>query len=174
MFQRQAATPSGDDERVIPSGSTPWASTGPALATPMRRLVGFLIDQGIFVVIFVIILRRSGLDGRADFINPTYERDALILVAMELIYPTVLIALLGQTVGCLVAKVRIVRQEDAGVPGWSRAVRRVGVGSLPSLVVPFAGLLFSIACYAWIFRDPRRQGLHDKAAGTLVIDARPG
>ena len=162
---------------MIPSGQAPWAPT-PAppehrLATPMRRLGGFVVDQAIFVVIFVIILSRSGLNGSAGFGNPSYDRAALILFAMELVYPTVLIALLGQTVGCMVARVRIVRQEDAGIPGWSRAARRVAVANLPGLV-PVLGLLFTVACYGWILRDPRRQGLHDKAAGTIVIDAGQG
>lgn len=158
---------------MIPAGQTPWAPAGPALATPIRRFVGFLVDQAIFVPIFVIILRRSGVEAPTGLGDPVYARDALILFALELVYPTVLIALLGQTVGCMVAKVRIVGQEDNGVPGWGRALRRVGVANLPSLV-PALGLLFTVVCYAWIFRDPRRQGLHDKAAGTLVIDARPG
>ena len=125
------------------------------------------------MVIFAILLNRSGLNGTTDFGNATYDRDALILLGMELIYPTVLIALLGQTVGCLLARVRIVRQEDVGVPGWGRATRRVAVANLPSLV-PVLGLAFTLVCYAWMFRDPRRQGLHDKAAGTVVIDARRG
>ena len=158
---------------MIPAAPTHWAATGPVLATPIRRFAGFLVDQLIFVVIFAIILSRSGLDGSTSVGNPAYQRDALILFAMELVYPTVLIALLGQTVGCMVVKVRIVSLEDAGVPGWGRAARRVAVANLPSLV-PFLGLVFTVVCYAWIFRDPRRQGLHDKAAGTLVIDAKRG
>ena len=155
------------------AGSTPWAAAGPKLAAPVRRVLGFMVDQIIFGVIFLIILSRSGITTATGFGDPVYDRSVLILFAMELIYPVVLIALIGQTVGCLVARIRIVRQEDASVPGWGRAVRRVAVANLPGLV-PLAGLIFTIACYAWIFRDPRRQGLHDKAAGTIVIDARPG
>lgn len=156
---------------MMPAGQTAWAPPGPALAAPVRRLAGFLVDQAIFVVIFVIILSRSGLTTSAGFANPVYDRSALILFVMELVYPVVLVALLGQTVGCMVARVRVVAQDDAGVPGWGRALRRVAVANLPGLV-PVLGLLFTLVCYGWMFRDPRRQGLHDKAAGTVVIDAR--
>jgi uncharacterized RDD family membrane protein YckC len=164
---------SDDDGAVMSEGETGWTAAGPALATPMRRLGGFLVDQAIFAVIGAIVLYRAGVGSSAGFGNPVYDRSALILYGMELAYSIVLIALLGQTVGSMVAGVRIIRQEDAAIPGWGPALRRVAVANLPALV-PFIGLVFVLVCYGWMFRDPQRQGLHDKAAATLVIDARRG
>ena len=36
-------------------------------------------------------------------------------------------------------------------------------------VVPGVGMMLGLAVYLWAFIDPRRQGIHDKAAGTLVV-----
>lgn len=58
------------------------------------------------------------------------------------------------------------------LPGWGRAWRRWLVPQAPGLIpLPGAGLLaFLPAC-----KDRRRRGLHDRAAGTVVIDVRrPG
>ncbi|HVA42948.1 MAG TPA: RDD family protein [Acidimicrobiales bacterium] len=148
-----------------------WAQPGPALAAPIRRMGGFLVDQAIFAVVGGIVLYRAGAGTSPAIGSPVYDRSALIVYGLELAYELVLLAVMGQTIGCLAVGVKVVRQEDAGLPGWSRAARRVATASLPA-VIPVVGLVFLVACYGWMFRDPRRQGLHDKAAGTIVIDVR--
>jgi hypothetical protein len=55
------------------------------------------------------------------------------------------------------------------VPGWSRSWKRWAVPQAPGLIpLPATGLL----AYVPAVRDPRRRGLHDRAAGTVVIDIR--
>ena len=38
-------------------------------------------------------------------------------------------------------------------------------------VIPGVGMFLEMAVYFWAFIDPRRQAIHDKAAGTLVVYA---
>jgi hypothetical protein len=55
------------------------------------------------------------------------------------------------------------------LPGWARAWKRWAVPQAPGLIpLPATGLL----AYLPAFRDQRRRGLHDRAAGTVVIDVR--
>lgn len=55
------------------------------------------------------------------------------------------------------------------VPGWARSWKRWAVPQAPGLIpLPATGLL----AYLPAVRDPRRRGLHDRAAGTIVIDIR--
>ncbi|HEX3823538.1 MAG TPA: RDD family protein [Mycobacteriales bacterium] len=55
------------------------------------------------------------------------------------------------------------------VPGWAKAWKRWAVPQVSSLIpLPMTGLLG----YLPALRDPRRRGLHDLAAGTVVIDLR--
>jgi hypothetical protein len=55
------------------------------------------------------------------------------------------------------------------LPGWARAWKRWAVPQAPGLIpLPATGLL----AYLPAFRDARRRGLHDRAAGTVVIDVR--
>ena len=69
----------------------------------------------------------------------------------------------GQTPGKMALGLRIVRAEDGGPIDIGRAVLRY-VG----LVISFAVLLLGVI---WVGFDPRRQGWHDKIAGTFVIRA---
>ncbi len=72
--------------------------------------------------------------------------------------------LAGQTVGMALMGVRVVRTNGQFVTLWV-AVRRL-VGMLLSSIL-FLG-------YLWVLIDDRRQGLHDKLAGTYVIYAWSG
>ena len=72
--------------------------------------------------------------------------------------------LAGQTVGMALMGVRVVRTNGQFVTLWV-AVRRL-VGMLISSIL-FIG-------YLWVLVDDRRQGFHDKIAGTYVIYAWPG
>jgi uncharacterized RDD family membrane protein YckC len=71
--------------------------------------------------------------------------------------------LAGQTPGKRVMGVRIVRTDGQRLK-WGNAIRReVGYGISTIL---FLG-------YLWVLVDNRRQGWHDKLAGTMVVYAWP-
>jgi uncharacterized RDD family membrane protein YckC len=70
--------------------------------------------------------------------------------------------LAGQTPGKTLMGLRIVTT-DGQSPSFGRSVRRL-LGYIVSIIAMFIGFL-------WILVDNRRQGWHDKIAGTLVIYA---
>jgi len=61
-------------------------------------------------------------------------------------------------------RIRVAALPDGGDPGWARAFLRWLVPVFMN-IVPGLGLL----AWAWVLVDPLRQGLHDKAAGTVVV-----
>jgi uncharacterized RDD family membrane protein YckC len=50
------------------------------------------------------------------------------------------------------------------------AAGRAAIYALPT-AIPFIGGLFALLNELWLLWDPRRQCLHDKAAGTIVVKA---
>jgi uncharacterized RDD family membrane protein YckC len=75
----------------------------------------------------------------------------------------------GQTIGKRALGIRVADATTGAVPDLDQAVRRC----VPTLLqqVPF------ISALAWVLYlpalwDPRRQGLHDRFAGTVVVDLR--
>jgi uncharacterized RDD family membrane protein YckC len=96
---------------------------------------------------------------------------SLTLEVISGVYYVVFTALRGQTLGKIVMKMRVVDWDRGRIPSWMQSFIRWGavaaVGAIPVLGV----LIFVM--YGWLLFDKRRQGLHDKAARTLVLDLRP-
>jgi uncharacterized RDD family membrane protein YckC len=92
----------------------------------------------------------------------------IALTSVAFVYETLMIALLGRTVGKLALGTRVVRAVDGARPGWTEATMRalvpLSLGAIPRVGVVLGVLVYSLALW-----NPLRQGLHDKAAGTLVV-----
>jgi uncharacterized RDD family membrane protein YckC len=156
-------------------GTSPYASWG-------LRLGGWLIDLVILVVVQAVLsalfrkssaltvhynMTRQGVihHQRIDFLV------VIIVLVIGLAYSTILVGGPGgKTVGMMAVGVRAVRTEGNGVVGYGKALGR----SLVELILRVTGIGF-ILDYLWPLWDQKRQTLHDKAAGTVVIRTRiPG
>ena len=84
---------------------------------------------------------------------------------MITLYGVVGSSLNGQMVGNLVMGVRVVKA-DGGRVSFSRAAARM-LGAYLSGLLLFLG-------FFWAIFDKRRQGWHDKLAGTVVVYDWPG
>ncbi|NLA36838.1 MAG: RDD family protein [Actinobacteria bacterium] len=90
------------------------------------------------------------------------------------VYDAVFVALVGRTPGKMLLGTRVVRYVDGTKPTVSQAILRSVTpvfGNLVSLGFPLGGLLvfWEPVVYFSTFWNPLRRGLHDKAAGTIVI-----
>jgi RDD family len=95
-----------------------------------------------------------------------------IVAGAAIAYRVVTTARWGAGVGKLLLGMRIVVDSPGhglGAPGWSRSWKRWVVPQGPGLIpLPATSLL----AYLPALRDSRRRGLHDRVAGTVVIDVR--
>lgn len=139
------------------------------LATPARRLAGFLLDVIIYVGIATVALIIVGTDfdalARGDDV---VSGPVLFMIVIVIgVYQVTLITSRGQTVGKMLVRTRVIDDTSRGLPSFQQAFVRWGA---PAAVgaVPWLSLLAPLM-YAWLLRDPRRQGLHDKLAGTMVV-----
>jgi len=82
------------------------------------------------------------------------------------LYYVLFTGLRGQTPGKMLIGARVVDSQGR-VPGLWRAFLREVIGKLLSAVVLLLG-------YVWIAFDGKKQGWHDKIAGTYVVRSRPG
>jgi uncharacterized RDD family membrane protein YckC len=97
----------------------------------------------------------------------------LIFVAAGIAYRVVTTALWGAGVGKMVLGLQIVVDSQTvtrgDIPDWGRSWRRWAVPQATGLIpLPATGMIAFLPA----FRDSRRRGLHDRAAGTVVIDVR--
>ena len=161
-------------DEVPPSGSAPvsWAPAPPVHAGPMPglryagfwvRLVAFIIDA---IIVGVIGAALSPLFGGPTVIQTgtTFEVNTGatgIQLLIDLVYFVGFWMWRAQTPGMIPFNMRVVRADNGENVDVSRAILRY-VGLLISIVVLFLGVI-------WVAFDGRKQGWHDKLAGTLVV-----
>ncbi|TAK73576.1 MAG: RDD family protein [Dehalococcoidia bacterium] len=127
-----------------------------ALASPLRRTGGFVIDFVIKAIVMQMLVAL--VLGSTEV---TFE----LLVAAQIWgrgYDAIFFAQ-GWTPGSRLMRMRIVRLQDGGAPGMRWGTMRAA-GSVISETVLLLG-------YVWMLWDPRRQTWHDKLAGTVVVEA---
>lgn len=137
------------------------------LATVGQRVVGALVD-GLLTSMVVVIPLILGFVELDDF-DGTLPAPILIgLFLFGAIYTIVPTAVWGQTLGKIAVGTRVVTEADGALPGWRRSAVR---WALPGLAgrLPVIGLFVSLAITVSLLLDPRRRGLHDRAAGTIVV-----
>ncbi|MEM7287942.1 MAG: RDD family protein [Actinomycetota bacterium] len=151
-----------DADPRIPAGLT--------LASPTQRILARLLDVVLLAGIF--ILARFLID---DDIGDGASRLSLVVgLVTGVIYEVGMVAAVGATVGKLVVGTRIVTADGTTPPPIGVA----GLRWLPNAisVVPFAGPLISLAIILasllWVFTDPRRRTIYDRAATTYVVTGR--
>jgi len=147
------------DPPAVPAGLT--------LAPIIRRAGGLLLDQFIVALPFVLVVLSAGFRTSDTVTTRSLLLFNIALTSVAFVYQTVMITTLGRTVGKMAFGTRVVRT-DGGPVGWSassmRALVPLSLGAIPRIGVFLSVLVYSLALWS-----PLRQGLHDKAAGTLVV-----
>ena len=154
---------------MVPGGVT-YSTDSLPLARMSRRFLGWAIDYLLFSIPFTLVTLATSTSPEREVVGEAPLWATFGFVAASAIYETTLIATRGYTLGAWIVKVRIVRIDDGRVPGWSKAGIRALV-PLASQAVPVIGLVLMTVVYLTAFVSPRRQGLHDRAAGTIVVAA---
>ncbi len=137
-----------------PAGDAPQPAYPMAPASVFRRLYAAFIDAGLVMALFALL--HIVTDGRVAA-RDAAPQDIFILLAYFVLFT----GIRGQTPGKMVAGIIVVNAEGH-VPGVGVAIPREMVGKAVSIAAGGLGL-------AWIAFDSRRQGWHDKIAGTYVV-----
>ncbi|MFI6286605.1 RDD family protein [Streptomyces sp. NPDC051018] len=164
-----------------PYGGTPDPLAGmPPLADFGKRFTARVIDALIiFVPLFVISLIAGGWNSGAnsgdewnDFADQVNSGRqwlwSLIALVAYVGYDTLMVKRNGQTVGKRLLRIRVAMLNDGSTPDTGASLVRAAVLWVPALVCCFC--LWWIVLIITILTDkPYKQGLHDKAAKTVVV-----
>jgi hypothetical protein len=96
-------------------------------------------------------------------VTPLLAGERFATLGIFALSTTVLVALLGTTIGHRVAGIRVVRLRDVGGPDRERPVRPPGVSAA---VVRTLLLCLVVPAVVW---DADGRSLHDAAAGTVIV-----
>ncbi|MEW1545881.1 RDD family protein [Streptomyces tsukubensis] len=168
-----------------PYGGTPDPLAGmPPLADFGRRLAARVIDALIiFIPLFIISLFAGGWSSGGsgdDWNDITSDINtgrqwlwSLISLVAYVGYDTIMVSRTGQTVGKKLLKLRVAMLNDGSTPNTGAAFTRAAVLWVPALVCCFC-VWWLIIIITILADKPYRQGLHDKAAKTVVVTVPEG
>jgi uncharacterized RDD family membrane protein YckC len=156
---------------LIPTDEQVAIPAGVVLAPIGRRALGAIIDQLLVIVPVAVGVVISGYRPGSSLTDETLLWLNAISVIVGFVYEAVMIGFLGRTVGKIVTGTRVASAATGGRIGWFAAVQRALVPAVAA-AVPEIGIMFSAVVYGLAAFGPLRQGLHDRAAGTVVIMSR--
>lgn len=131
-----------------------------------RRLIANLIDAVFVFLITFFVTFVVGFAGllfkvlKADNNLPFYELIVVCGLITSVIYYVGFWVSSGQTIGKFITGIKVSKADGAKL-SWGSAILRY-IGYLISAVLLSIGFL-------WLAFDKKRQGWHDKMAGTLVV-----
>jgi uncharacterized RDD family membrane protein YckC len=91
----------------------------------------------------------------------------LVPIGFRIVYDAVLVAWLGRTVGMMALRIGVRSVVGGPLPWWQAGIRAL----VPGLAqcVPVYGSFARMGIYLSASFDEARRGLHDRAAGSLVV-----
>ncbi len=146
----------------------PAVPAGLTLAPIVRRFAGLLLDQILVAAPAVVVIFALGFTPSDEVTSKSLLMFNIGVTSVAFVYETLMIARFGRTVGKIAFGTRVVRLDDGGRPGWSESAMRALV-PLSLGAIPRVGVFLGVLVYSLAMWNPLRQGLHDKAAGTLVV-----
>ena len=142
------------------------------IASNQRRIAAFVIDD-IVVSLFLIVIFYDQLsavfsnitvvdEAALQSVNAFIAQNLLAVLAIKLIYHTVLVWQNGMTLGKYLMKIKVIDLETGSIPNFSKAFLRASV-RIPSEVLFYLGFLMA-------FFVPLKQTLHDKLSNCVVVN----
>ena len=111
----------------------------------------------------------SALDFATDPAVLQLQADlTLVMVVVTAVYTVPMLRYFGATPGKLACGLRVRSWDRPGLPTWGEALRRWMTSDLLANL-PSLGGLYQLLDYLWPCWDRRKQALHDKWPGTVVV-----
>ena len=139
------------------------------LAPIWRRVLAQIVDQLIVLIPVVAVALAVGVREVDDVSDHALVINVAVVVT-AFAYEFVLIGAWGRTLGKFALGTRVVRVDTGERVLWYSSAIRALV-PLAAGVIPGIGQILSLFVYLRAFFDRRRQGWHDRAAGTIVVVA---
>ena len=145
------------------------SSRADALASIGKRaLAQFLDGLVVGIPLFAITAAMGYSLTDSSLSNSTLTWLTVLWVGANLMYNIVAITVYGYTVGKRIAGIKVVNRVDGGRVSWTYSAVRALIPTAVQLV-PVVGPGLSLVVYLRAVFHPLRQGVHDAAAGTIVV-----
>jgi uncharacterized RDD family membrane protein YckC len=158
----EAGVEPGDDPTAEGTARAP-APDDLAYAPHLKRVLGFSVDA----TLFILVAFATGLVANVLGFEPSVG----FILGLTLWLPTDMLmhSRTGQTLGKRVADTKVVDAATGGPIASNQAILRTTIHLAP-LLLGNLGVLVFVAVHVPAGFTPKRQGLHDMAAKTVVVE----
>lgn len=135
------------------------------LASQSSKMRAFVIDDILISIITIVILwdKVSIVDDDLMAILMLMNDAFIQILFLKLVYQTFFVWYYGATIGKIIVKIKVIKEDDFGKVDFISAIMR-SAGRIVSESLFYLGFLLS-------YYTDGRQTLHDKLAKTLVVNA---
>ncbi len=134
------------------------------IAPISKRALAFTLDK-LLLALIVFAAMGSRFEGKdLQGVVVALNQAIVFTTVVEIAYQAIFTKLYGASVGKMLLKIRVVDTELLDSPSWGYSFLRAAVR--------FLGETLFYLGFLWAFFDKHKQGWHDKAAKTLVLDGR--
>ena len=133
------------------------------LASIPARAVAFVIDEILVSILFIAIYWEQ-FTNSVDMEQTIILMNTVVVYVMliKVLYQGFFVWMYGATPGKMVAKIRVIYIYDLDNPSPIQSLLR-------ALVRVLSETIFYLG-FIWAILNPKREGWHDKAARTLVVN----
>lgn len=149
--------------------ATELASRWARLGAGILDLIIVGIVAGLISIPFINWDRVVNPETGSSFYNGAQVGTNAVSVIVAFLYFWLMHAKWGQTLGKMLLRIRVVRDEDGQAITTGQALGRSAFYSVLGGICGCIGLIDVL----WILFDPRKQALHCKVARTVVVNAGP-
>lgn len=143
-----------------PSGEPAEFVLQEPLGTVLARIAARLFDAALMLlaVLASVPLPNSG---RIAF-----------LVAVPILYETIMVAVTGRTAGKMIMGLHVVRRSDGGRPEWLPSLARAGPAGILGAGPQAAAILMAVCVLPMVGDTRLQRSLQDRIARTVVVQRR--
>ena len=143
-------------------------SEGYVLAPAILRLLAFMIDLAVLVVIQLALMETLGVVQYHDDGRPVNAESVVLPIVVAAIYNIAFVAYKGATIGKMAMSIYVCYPDGERVRPDTAILRHV-ISLIESIIV--IGSLVSVVL---LFTDSQRRTIHDRVAGTIVLAGQLG
>jgi uncharacterized RDD family membrane protein YckC len=139
-------------------------SAGANVHVTGRRVVATIVDGVVLGIVFVVMSMLFGSSSAAGGeVNASLSGlPFLIYLVVVFAYYILMEGYLGQSVGKMALGIKVIREDDGGVPG-------VGAAAIRTVLRIVDGFFFYLVAFISVLASGKNQRLGDMLAHTLVV-----
>ena len=145
------------DPGETPAGESQPTGPQEPLGSVLARLAARLLDAALMLI---AVLAGASLSNAGRI---------AVLVAVPILYETVMVATAGRTVGKMLLGLHVVRRHDGGRPGWLPALTRGTPAGILAAGPTVAAVLVVLSILPMVGDTRLQRSLQDRIARTVVV-----